>query len=443
MELKKIIDYKNTIIENGFIYTDNSESNVSLKDVVNKVINNIIIYDTKNLILDKFLNESQALLNDTNKVFIGLISDADLASLKNKGVNGGFFRSTDVNSNCAIIIVDKSYAYAAFDNDHVYEIDNTRIDDLFNYINYLIWSKGKTEFCQGRVSSVSEARLSVIKPVINTVIDAKHEAGTDEFECATNLLVKEMKTIKDSIVLKGCTKSAYVDNDDLFLNLFENAYYAAKDWKSLVSANSFTNKNLNELYGKNLWIDGKKITIKNRCSIVEDVNLPVDEYKSFAPDYEKIASKNNDLTLSLEVIVNVNPIVVDNSYKLSGRYSKVNDAMSKLNDSINKIKNLSGEDKGILKKIELILSERIIKNKIELFNKFISSKDFGVEALNNEKNKFKSIVYDSNLEVPNELIGKLYEKNKTNYLAIKSEDKIDEASKWLKENNLEAVLILG
>ena len=65
------------------------------------------------------------------------------------------------------------------------------------------------------------------------------------------------------------------------------------------------------------------------------------------------------------------------------------------------------------------------------------------DLLNNEKKKFKSIVYDSNLEVPNELIGKLYEKNKTNYLALKSEDKIDEASKWLKENNLEAVLILG
>ena len=92
--------------------------------------------------------------------------------------------------------------------------------------------------------------------------------------------------------------------------------------------------------------------------------------------------------------------------------------------------------------MELISSERIIKNKIELYNKFISSEDFGVEALNNEKKKFKSIVYDSNLEVPNELIGKLYEKNKTNYLALKSEDKIDEASKWLKENNLEAVLIL-
>lgn len=443
MELKKIIDYKDTIISEGFIYTDNCESNVSIKDVVNNVINNVIIYDTKNYILDKFLNESQFLLNDTNKLFIGLISDKDLASLKGKGVNSGFFRSTDVNSNCAIIIVDKTYVYAAFDNDHVYEVDNTKIDDLFNYINYLIWSKSKTEFCQGRVSSVNESRLSVIKPVINTIIDTKHEAGTDEFECAIDLLVKEKRTIKDSIVLQGCTKSAFVDNDDLFLNLFENAYYVAKDWKSLVAANSFTNKNLYELYGKNLWIDGKKITIKNRCSIVENVNLPVDKYKSFTPDYEKIASKNNDLTLSLEVIVNVNSIVVDNSYKLSGRYSKVNDVMNNLNDSINKIKNLSSDDKNILKKMELISSERIIKNKIELYNKFISSEDFGVEALNNEKKKFKSIVYDSNLEVPNELIGKLYEKNKTNYLALKSEDKIDEASKWLKENNLEAVLILG
>ena len=52
-----------------------------------------------------------------------------------------------------------------------------------------------------------------------------------------------------------------------------------------------------------------------------------------------------------------------------------------------------------------------------MFNDFVSSKDFGVEALNNKKSPVSTInINETDLIVPNELIGKLYTKNNKNYL---------------------------
>ena len=78
---------------------------------------------------------------------------------------------------------------------------------------------------------------------------------------------------------------------------------------------------------------------------------------------------------------------------------------------------------------------------MKMFNEFVSSKEFGVEALNNKKSPVSTInVNETDLIVPNDLIGKLYFKNNKNYLAT-SESRLEDASKWLNDNKMEATLI--
>ena len=70
--------------------------------------------------------------------------------------------------------------------------------------------------------------------------------------------------------------------------------------------------------------------------------------------------------------------------------------------------------------------------------------DFDVNLIaEDQKIKFKNINYDLSWNVPSDLLGKLYTKGKELYFALKDESRIDDAKKWLKDNKLEAVLILG
>lgn len=47
---------------------------------------------------------------------------------------------------------------------HVYETNDSRINDIYNCVNHLIWSKSQFEFCQGRLSEVKSTRLNIVKP---------------------------------------------------------------------------------------------------------------------------------------------------------------------------------------------------------------------------------------------------------------------------------------
>ena len=68
-------------------------------------------------------------------------------------------------------------------------------------------------------------------------------------------------------------------------------------------------------------------------------------------------------------------------------------------------------------------------------------KEFGVDALNNKKSPVSIVnVNEEELNVPNELIGKLYTKQSKNYFAT-TKERIADAKQWLKENKMEAVLI--
>ena len=441
MEHSRNYNYEKQRIPFGYVYKNEGLS-VSLDEISNSVVNNIIIYDTKNYVLDDFLSSIQQVLNNQDKLVIGLIGNNEIKNLYSKGIKNGFFRSTNEESRLAIIIVDKKKFYFAFDKNHIYETNDSKTNDIYNYVNHLIWSKSQFEYCQGRLSEVKSTRLSIVNPSFdNPVFDSDIVVATKDLNPSIELKLKEDNSKNDSWILHDCTKSAYILNDTLYLNAIENQYYSISDWYSLKKAESFSDIYLGSLFNNQLWIDGKIVNIKKNDVIKREYYKPLDEYKSFVPDFDSIEEEYKDYTLSLDVNVTVNPIVLDDSYKLFDNYKKIEDLNKGLNAYIEELDKLI-DDKDAKKQLNTIKSERNIFEKARLYNLFIENEEFGVEALNT-KTKFKKVNYDVSWSVPSDLIGKLYTKGKNLYFALNDESRIDDAEKWLNDNNKEAVLILG
>lgn len=441
MEHSRNYNYEKQRIPFGYVYKNEGLS-VSLDEISNSVVNNIIIYDTKNYVLDDFLSSIQQVLNNQDKLVIGLIGNNEIKNLYSKGIKNGFFRSTNEESRLAIIIVDKKKFYFAFDKNHIYETNDSKTNDIYNYVNHLIWSKSQFEYCQGRLSEVKSTRLSIVKPSFdNPVFDSDIVVATKDLNPSIELKLKEDNSKNDSWILHDCTKSAYILNDTLYLNAIENQYYSISDWYSLKKAESFSDIYLGSLFNNQLWIDGKIVNIKKNDVIKREYFKPLNEYKTFVPDFDSIEEEYKDYTLSLDVNVTVNPIVLDNGYKLSDNYKKIEDLNKNLNSYIEELDKLI-DDKDAKKQLNTIKSERNIFEKARLYNLFIENEEFGVEALNT-KTKFKKVNYDVSWSVPSDLIGKLYTKGKDLYFALNDESRIDDAEKWLNDNNKEAVLILG
>ena len=440
MEYTKKFDYSNRVIKSGFVYYDEFDEVVTLDSIIDSVNKNIIIYDSDDYIIDDFLAAAQSILNNRNKLVIGLINPKTLDLLKPKGVYGGFFRATDVKANAAIIIVDKKTSYICWDAAHIYKT-SLFDSDLYDYINHIIWAKTSFEFCQGRLSKVENTRLSVVKPNFKEVDrDTKYDLATKDFKANDLILFKEAKCDSDAYVFGVDCKSAYSYNGDLYVNPFENFYLAINDWKSIIRSESFKDLPLSKLYGRRIWVDGKNIIIKKQDSISKTFIKPADEYKNFQPDFEEIANEYTEYALCLDVVVNVNPMVLDSSYKLADNYKKLENLSNELSKRLEELSKLL-DDKKAKKQIETIASEKIIKEKVNLYNKFIEDNEFGVDSLNNKK-AFSKLKFEEDMLVPSDLIGKLYKKGKELYLALSKETRIDDAKKWLQENNVKAVLIL-
>ena len=117
---------------------------------------------------------------------------------------------------------------------------------------------------------------------------------------------------------------------------------------------------------------------------------------------------------------------------------------NKLSSNLEKLIKLAGDEKKLLKKLESISSARTIAEKVEKYNKYIKETKIGDDTLISKKQGFKEITYkEKDVVVPSKLLGELLTKDKKTFFAVASEEKIADALKWLKDNNLEAVLILG
>lgn len=439
----KKIDYSNKTLDFGFV-EQVAEKGISFDEIVKEVKDNLFLVDTDNYFLESSLPYLADFLNQDRKILIGLVDERGILTLSNNGVNNGFFRSTASKINLGIIIVDKRKIYISFDIDHIYPLkDDSFSEEIFNYVNHILWSKAMREKCQRNVKDVKDARLSVIKPDFKNTPTYDNSIRYDSVykelgnNAETILLSKEENiNYKSKVMLKGV--KSYEIKGSLYLNLFEDVYYpidADKIYKSI----SFSKEKISNLSNKNIWFGGKKHLIKESDTIKTNVSVPLDEVMTYEPNFEEIAEGYDGITNHLQVEVDVKSLKLDGSYAKSNKYKKIDNIEDDINEALNKIENLSDE-KSANKQIKTIRDEHLLKNKIRFYNKFINDNEFGIEALNNKK-AFPNInVNESDLIVPPEIIGTLYTKGGKDYLAT-TEDRIKEAKEWLKENKVNATLI--
>lgn len=393
-----------------------------------------------------FLKRAETFLNQNEKVLVGLTSDKIISKLKKNGIQNGFFRSTDEKFETGVIIVDKKEAYIALDADHIFNVPSRYIPEIFNYVNHVIWSKANYEQCQGNLKKVEDARLSVVIPSFLKDLDfetRKIKIATESLEkdCECLILAKEKDVRRKAKVSPFDIRGLGVADDVLCVNVFEDNYYPITiSDNSIYTAESFENQIVNSLLGKKIWYKGKIYSVEEKESINGSVDVPLDEAETFEPDFNSSEKAFGGIALSLTVSIDVKSLKIDGSYALSTRYKTIQRVENELKESIAKLEKMD-LDKTLHKQLESIESERLLSQKIKMFNAFVASKEFGVDALNNKKSPVSIIkVNEEELIVPNELIGKLYTKQNKSYLAT-TKERLNDAKKWLKENKMEAVLI--
>ena len=124
MKKEKVFVYSLNTIDFGYRYFEERKSDISLEDLVSWAKESFVVVDTKNVIIQSVATKAVNLLVDPNFVFIGLVSFNVLEGLKKKGINNGFFRSTEKVFNTSLIIVDKKDAYVVYDENNIYKIDD-------------------------------------------------------------------------------------------------------------------------------------------------------------------------------------------------------------------------------------------------------------------------------------------------------------------------------
>lgn len=449
MVKNKVFDYGSETLEYGFISTDNQHSLVSFQDILGMVRESLILVDTKNFFLMDSLKTLSNYLNQDELLLIGLVDNASLLKLKDNGVSNGFFRSTEESFETGVIIVDKKKAFLAIDANHIYEIlSKEQSNEIFEFVNHIIWSRTDYERCQTTMKKVEETRLSVVCPPLSFagrfVQSETYLGASDNLSCTKkiNFLNKEEDHGKPARVLFK-PMSCFVKQEGLFsAMLFRDCFYTIKDSNSLYKAKCFINEKRDSLAGKEIWYKGKKVTVLSSDIVNKHVFVPLDQLSLFEPDFDAYENEYDGLSCELVINVDVESIKADSSYLLSPRYQKIAQIEQKISESIKKIKSmLNDDDKKAIKQTESIQSERHLPTKIRMYNEFISDKNFGLESLNNKKENFSVInINEDEILVPNEIIGKLLLKAGKNYLAT-SEDRIKEASSWIKEAKIEATLI--
>jgi len=450
MRKEKQFNYSNEIVQFGFLYNKHKSCKVSLKTILDNVEKNIVVYDYNNILLSNIVSESSDLLNSNSKLFIALTSDKELRKLMDSGVKTGFIRSTNKSADGAIIIVDKEKMYFATSKDIIFESYKNSIKEVFEYINYLIWNTASYEILQGQMNDVKGIRHSIVKPVFEKLITKEEVAQKDiigatedvEQGLGLNYIPKEEQVV-NSLVIDPSVTSIARTSRFAYVKVFDEVYLQVKYDSCIELAESFENLTYQALVGKSAWIDGKKTTIEENLKITKTIELPLDAYKEFEPEFEKyIISNHLGKYLTIDVILDIEPMKIDTSYKISNRYKRREEIIETIDTNVDKLIKLFEDDEKVLKQIK---SESRLIEKAKKYNDYIDNNEAGLKVLKTKKkNKsFKKIIFKENeLVVPSELIGVLYEKNKDLYFAVENEKSVKKAKDFLKDNKLEAVMVL-
>lgn len=454
MIIKHTFNNSNNIVKFGFEYINPNASLMTIKEIINNTTESLIVYDSKNLIFNKLAYIGSYFINDNSKKFIGLVNIDMLQDISSLGIKSGFIRSTQTVNNLAIIISDKTRAYLALDEHNIFETNPDTVKELFDYVNHIIWSKSDFEVIQGSLPApVRSLRLSVIKPNFEKILTfdrlkvVDFEFGTSDFKSNKLLLTTPKDTDKESLLIHSSLNSIAIDNE-MYINLFENYYIPCKISDSIFNGKSFKDKKLSDLLNKNLWISGKDQSIKEERIIKETLYKPLDEYKTFNPDFNSYYTEAIDkYTCLVNIEIEILPLVIDKTYSISKRYSNIEKVTDTISSKIKDIRKLVSDEKvekSFKKQLDKIENTRILVDKIKLYNKLIEDIKLGDDSLLNKKDKrYQPIsINEKDILAPNDLIGKLYEKNNFLYLAIKNEDDVLLAKNWIDENKEKAILVL-
>jgi len=448
-------DNSNNIVKYGFDLIKPQATSISIEEILNNTSDGIIVFDTRNIVFNKLISKGSYFLNDTLKKFIGVVDAQTLQGLSKKGLKSGFIRSTKEDSKLAVIIADKSRVYLVVDEEHIFEAKSSVSSEIFNYINHIIWSKTDFEVIQGSEPSlVNSIRLSVVKPDfdkvkhLNDLKDLSFNESTSEFkgsELLVNLLKDSTKITHQ--IIKGI-ESVGITQKEMYLNPFEDYYVPTNNSESIYLAHSFSNVSLKSLLNKKVWIDGKEQPIDSNRVVSEVIYKPVDEYRNFKPDFNQFTSEMNDkFVCSIKVDIDVKPMTIDKSYSISKRYEKIKNVTAQIQTKLEDLKKLIAdekENKAIHKQVEKVEKERNLSDKVKFYNQLIGDIKIGDDALLNKKDKRYQLISVSEKEilVPSDLVGKLYEKQNILFFGIKTEERIADAQKWLKDNKETATLVL-
>ena len=446
--MRKTKTYQNDFpLEYGFILKGKSVPSVSVRDICSKASSSITIVDTGDYVLNAFLSECTDILNEKRVVVAGLVSKKTLAGLKGKGVNTGFFRATNETLALGLIIIDKKEAWACFGEGRINKIV-AGSDEVFQFVNHLLWTKTDNEYSFGESREVQQTMLSVVMPVPSIGVNAEsaqHDFATVGIPSNKGILVNEFRDYGQAAITMPLDCRAYVDQRRLFVEIIPGAFYEIENGWDLQYAMSFDSERATpkDLVWKEIYYKGKKLQVQDVEAINETVFVPVGEVDGYEPDFDSLYAKRTQISVRTEINVDVLPMVRDGSYQLSPNYKIRKQIAEQIQSGLERLEKLDLDDNGVAKRIKTVQSKPVFEEKVRLYNELVSSLDYGVDALKNKKNSFPTINQSKeSFVVPHELLGTLLVKGKANYLALADEGKLKEGKAWLKESGLEATLIL-
>lgn len=447
--LKKIFDRTSDIIPEGFLKLDKKSSKTTFENILEEYRTSLILVDTEGRFIKDAIVRVNARGNDDNLLIVGLVNNETLLKIKQDGIKNGFYRSTKEKINVGLIIVNKNKVFAALDIDNIFPIaDSQSSKEIFENINHIIWSKTEKEYF-GTLKDVKDIRLSVIAPELSRAIEPEYDSKYDYSSEGLMLNSKAIILKKPSnskfnemVVLENVSTNMFGNLTNMNFEVFPDKYYPFNFGNNHFDYESFVERSVESLVGKEIVVNNKKYVVSKRESIEDNDSVYLDEFENYLPTFENVAKQFSGYTNELEVSVNVKAKRADSSYRLSKRYEIIQNVSKQIENGLATMEKLLSKNDGSLKRIDSIRKERNIAIRLKMFNDFVGDKEFGVASLRDKKSPVSIIsnVNGSDLVVPNDLIGTLYSLNNNLYLAT-SLERITEAKKWLNENKVEARLI--
>lgn len=447
--LTKIFNNEKQIIPSGFLPLHKDNSKVSFSSILSQYKSSLVFVDTEGVFIKDAIIETNMWDIESKALIIGLVSNDVLLKLKQDGIKNGFYRSTAEKIGTGLIILNKTKVYSVLNIDSIYPIcDDSASKEIFQMINHIIWSKTDKEYF-GTLKEVKDIRLSVVAPdlKLNVIPNSENNyefcSNTLFLNADTRILNKPISTPdRDYVVIENCASRMFGSFSKMNIEVFSNIYYPFILGDNQINYISFKDKQIGELVGKEILVSNKRHLVNAKDILEKDDHVYLEEYDNYEPNFESYLKQYDGYSREIQINVVVHTITLDDTYQLSKKYQTIKDISAKIENGLVTIGKLLEDNEETAKQINSIRKEKVLVERIKMFNELVNNKEFGVASLNNKKSPVTAIngFNENDIKVPNEIIGVLYKKNNNDYLAT-SMDKVKDALNWLKDNNIQANLI--